>query len=127
MKNILLVDDNNYFLIGLSMSLGVYLKDYNILTAGNGRKAMEIMGALPVYMVVSDLEMPHMNGDELTARVNKAYPNLPVLLMTDRGAREAGTRPTAPTTTRLIEKSADFKKLAGIIAAELVARVVLAA
>ena len=62
MKKVLIVDDNYYFLTGLSMGLNGYLKNCKILTAGNGRKALEIMEYIPVDLIVTDLEMPIMDG-----------------------------------------------------------------
>ena len=127
MKKVLIVDDNYYFLTGLSMSLHGYLKDCNILTAGNGRKALEIMEYIPVDLVVTDLEMPIMDGYELVESVKKKQPGLPVFVMTGCIALETEKRLASLAAPRCLEKPFGFKKLADMIAAELGAQSSIAA
>ena len=57
--------------------LGFYLKraGYHVLMAGNGRQALEEIGKLKPDLIISDLKMPEMGGDELCKRV-KADPAL---------------------------------------------------
>lgn len=119
MKKVLIVDDNYYFLTGLSMSLCGYLKNCNILTAGNGGKALEIMEYIPVDLVVTDLEMPIMDGYELVETVKKKQPNLPIFAMTGCMAPETEKRVASLGAPRCLEKPFGFKKLADMIAAEL--------
>ena len=119
MKKVLIVDDNYYFLTGLSMGLNGYLKNCKILTAGNGRKALEIMEYIPVDLIVTDLEMPIMDGYELVESIKKKQPDLPVFIMTGSGAPETEKRLAALGALRFLEKPFGFKKLADMIAAEL--------
>ena len=119
MKNILLVDDNLYFLTGLSMNLCIHLKNCNILTAGNGRKALEIMEAIPVDLIVTDLEMPTMDGYELVESVKKKHRGLPVFVMTGSAAPETKKRLESMGASRCLEKPFGFKELADLIETEL--------
>ncbi len=57
---------------------------FQILTAGNGREGLDRIGAEPVDLVITDFEMPVMNGFELLQRVNQGYPDLPVIMLTGR-------------------------------------------
>jgi CheY-like chemotaxis protein len=118
-KNILLVDDNPYFLTGLSMNLCVHLKNCNILTAGNGRQALEIMKAVPVDLIVTDLEMPFMDGYELVESVKKKHRGLPVFAMTGSASPETKKRLESMGVSRCIEKPFGFKELADLIETEL--------
>ena len=127
MKKVLIVDDNYYFLTGLLMSLYGYLKNCNILTAGNGKKAQEIMEYIPVDLIVTDLEMPIMDGYELVESVKKKQPDLPVFVMTGSGAPETEKRFASLGVPRCLEKPFGFKELADMIAAELGARFSVAA
>ena len=54
---------------------------YSVQTAVNGLDALEKLRAEPVALVVSDIEMPGMDGLELTRRVKQLY-GLPVVLVT---------------------------------------------
>jgi len=119
MKNILLIDDNYYFLTGLMMNLCVYLKNCNILTAGNGGQALEIMESVPVDLIVTDLEMPFMDGYELVESIKKKHPDLPVFAMTGCVARETEKKLASLGAARCFIKPFVFKELADKVAAEL--------
>jgi CheY-like chemotaxis protein len=127
MKNILLVDDNYYFLTGLSMNLCVYLKNCNILTAGSGARALEMMDSIPVDLVVTDLEMPSTDGYELIASIKKKCPGLPVFAMTGLTGPETEQRLASLGAAGCFAKPFGFKELADTVAAELGALSLIAA
>ena len=84
---ILLVEDN----IELLMLMRTMLSSkYRVLTASNGVEALEIVGREELDLIISDVMMPEMDGNELTRRV-KADPDLshlPVILLTARTGEE---------------------------------------
>jgi CheY-like chemotaxis protein len=82
MKNILLVDDEGAMLRSLAEGLRCYAEDWNILTAENGKRGVEILDAYPVDIVVTDLRMPAMDGYELLLYIRSKNPKLPVIVMT---------------------------------------------
>lgn len=82
MKNILLVDDEKMFLISLSESLKQTLKDVNIITAENGEEAMRILNSIPVDFLLTDLQMPIVNGFDLLNHMREFYPEVNVIVMT---------------------------------------------
>jgi len=51
-------------------------KPYSILTALSGREALEILERQQVQVIVSDLNMPEMNGLQLLKRVKKMHPHI---------------------------------------------------
>ena len=59
-------------------------EDYNILTASNGREAMEILQNERVDLVVSDIMMPEMDGNELCEWIkgNLEVSHIPIILLT---------------------------------------------
>ncbi|HBH62530.1 MAG TPA: two-component system response regulator [Nitrospiraceae bacterium] len=66
--------------------LGHYLKSrgYSVVFAENGLDALEKLGTNTVNLVMTDLNMPYMDGMELT-RTLRADPNLtniPILMVT---------------------------------------------
>jgi signal transduction histidine kinase len=65
-KSILLVDDDP----NIRSSLGAVLEEYgfNVETAGNGREALEMLQETPLKVVVSDIQMPIMDGFELASK-----------------------------------------------------------
>jgi CheY-like chemotaxis protein len=60
--------------------------------AADGKEALEQMAVQLPDLVVADLQMPNMNGLELVAAVRKAYPFVPVVLMTAVGSEEIAAR-----------------------------------
>jgi len=80
--NILIVDDCKT----TRKLLGHYLKTrgYSVVFAENGLDALEKLGTEVVNFVVTDLNMPYMDGMELikTMRSDPAWSKLPVLMIT---------------------------------------------
>lgn len=79
---ILLVDDDKT----TRKLLSLYLKGngFDVVTAENGLDAIEKLGGETVNLVVTDLNMPYMDGIEFT-RTMKANPetgHIPVLMIT---------------------------------------------
>lgn len=56
-----------------------------VLVASNGLKAVEVLKANSVDVVVTDYRMPKMNGLELIKYVKENHPLLPVLMLTANG------------------------------------------
>ncbi|GAC1684619.1 MAG: hybrid sensor histidine kinase/response regulator [Candidatus Dormibacteraceae bacterium] len=63
---------------------------YNVRTATDGSEAIAMLAEQPADLVVTDLEMPNMNGFNLTKSI-RAHPrlaNIPVLIVTSRASAE---------------------------------------
>jgi signal transduction histidine kinase/DNA-binding response OmpR family regulator len=84
---LLFVDDNKDFCEFMADSLS---DEYDILLANDGREAMEQLEKHDVNIVVSDVMMPVMNGNELCNRIktNIQWSHIPVILLTARTAEE---------------------------------------
>ena len=81
---ILVVDDEAI----VRESLRDWLSDagYQVLTAENGPKALEIIGRERTGIVISDLVMPGMDGIELMKRAKENQPNIEVIIITAYGS-----------------------------------------
>ena len=77
---ILVVDDE------LSMrefiSILLEREGYEVLTAADASTALERLSASPIDLVISDVQMPGLNGLELLARIRTSSPDTAVLLVT---------------------------------------------
>ncbi len=66
--------------------LGHYLKTrgYSVVFAENGLDALEKLGASPVNLIMTDLNMPYMDGLELikTLRSDPNWSEIPILMVT---------------------------------------------
>ncbi len=76
---ILFVDDEERILTALR---SVFRASYHVLTATNGKEALELLGKFKPHVVVSDQRMPEMTGVELLRQVKNAAPSTVRLLLT---------------------------------------------
>ena len=56
--------------------------------AEHGRQALEVMRQSLPDLVLTDLQMPEMNGLELVEQIRTEFPSVPVILMTAHGSEE---------------------------------------
>ena len=78
---ILLVDDEPQLLRSASVLLrssGVK----HVVTLDDSRAVMPLLGEQEIGVVVLDLAMPHVTGQELLGEIASGYPDVPVILMT---------------------------------------------
>ena len=78
---ILLVEDNIELLMLMQTLLSTR---YHVTTARNGREALELVSQYDLDIIISDVMMPEMDGNELTRHL-KEDPNtshLPIILLT---------------------------------------------
>lgn len=83
-RRILIVEDNDDLRIYLVNTLG---EDYLVQSCHNGKEALEILSEFKPDLVLSDIMMPEMSGDELCAAIkgNIETSHIPVLLLTALG------------------------------------------
>ena len=119
MKNILLIDDSKPILDSLSEYLRYFLRNCTVRTADNGRTAVEIMRSMPIDVILTDLEMPFMNGFEVVAYTKMHYPAIPVLVMTGRHSPETEKKAMSIGASRYIVKHFDVDTIKNLIATQL--------
>lgn len=83
---VLLVEDDRALREALADTL--MLGGYDFREADCAEAALVALGEEPFGMMISDVNMPGMDGHQLLALVRTRYPQLPVLLMTAYGAVE---------------------------------------
>ena len=83
---ILIVDDEKNIREGLKLFLK--REGYTIILSENGNDAIEQLKENDIDLVISDLRMPGMDGDELLTYITKNYPGIPVILITGHGSVE---------------------------------------
>lgn len=104
MKQILIVDDSEMARHSFSFSLKT--RKYDVVTAENGKEALDIVNSNDnIGLIVSDLNMPVMNGEELLINIRKdsKNPNIPILILTTE--EESGEKMLEAGATGFILKS----------------------
>ncbi len=86
---------------------------YNVLTAGLPSKAIDIaknyVGA--IELLITDVIMPEMNGQELFSNISKLRPNIKCLFMSGYTADIANTNGILDKGMHLIQKPFSKKEL----------------
>lgn len=86
-KTIAIVDDNEDFLALLHDTLQ---KDYDIVEAHNGAEAYETVTATPPDLIITDVMMPVMDGNELCSKIKGDIrtSHIPLIMLTAKSAEE---------------------------------------
>jgi CheY-like chemotaxis protein len=86
MTTVLIVDDS---VVDRKLAGGCLKdSDLEVAFACDGREALELMAEDPPDLVVTDLQMPEVDGLELVQQMHTGHRNIPVILMTAHGSEE---------------------------------------
>ena len=78
---ILIVDDEYYILLNLSGMLKAHGID-NVVTCQDSREVMQILADREVAVLLLDLTMPHVSGQDLLPGIREQFPEIPVIVIT---------------------------------------------
>jgi CheY-like chemotaxis protein len=115
MKQVLIVDDEARLLKSIEAGLKNYKENFSVLTALNGKAAVEILQSVDIDLLVTDLRMPEMDGFELLAYISNSHPFLPAIVMTAFATTEIEERVNESGIFKLLEKPIEFDRLAETI------------
>lgn len=120
MSNILIIEDEAAIRRVLSKIIGEESDTYLIDEAENGLEGLEMITKKEYDLVLCDIKMPKMDGEEVLERVKKISPELPVVMISGHGDLE-----TAVNTMRLgafdyISKPPDLNRLLNTVRNALV-------
>ncbi|MGF7139036.1 response regulator [Roseimarinus sediminis] len=80
---IAIVDDNNFLINSVKEKLS-FFDDLSIsFSANDGQQCMEKLALdARIKLILMDIEMPTLNGIEVTARVKQKYPQIKIIMLT---------------------------------------------
>lgn len=84
---ILVIDDEENIRNGLAANFE--MEDYNVKTAPNGKDGLEILKKGDVDLVITDLRMDGISGEEVVRHIAKETPGIPVIVLTGHGSIDA--------------------------------------
>jgi len=84
-RTILVIDDEPH--ITHVVALKLRHAGYEVLTAGDGEEGYEVACDASPDLIITDIQMPYMNGVEMCQRLSANPPtaDIPVLVLTARG------------------------------------------
>ncbi len=94
MKHILFVDDEISLLNGLKRSLRRQRKEWHMEFAENGQDALKLFQEHPFDVIVTDMRMPGMDGNQLLNEVASRYPETIRIVLSGHSDEELILRST---------------------------------
>lgn len=91
-RPILLVDDDEHWLKSLAFTLEYSAGIDHILQCPDSRKALEVVRERRPCLVILDLNMPHLSGDELLEAIHREQPDLPIIVVSGMNLVETAVR-----------------------------------
>ncbi len=87
---------------------------YLVREAGDGRQALEVLETCAVDLLITDIQMPRMNGYQLAETAMAKWPGLKIVLMTGY-TRESEPEVLRKAGLRTLQKPFDVDRLPGVI------------
>ena len=89
MFTILTIDDEENIRNGLADNFE--LEGYNVKKAANGKEGLELIDKGGIDLVITDLRMDGISGEEVVRQVTTKYPGIPIIVLTGHGSIDDAT------------------------------------
>ena len=106
---ILVIDDEKNIREGLSMALED--EGYEVITAEDGKKGLEKALYESVDLIITDLRMPLVSGEEILKKVVTELPSIPVIVLTGHGTVELAVEAMRIGAYDFLTKPLDLDRL----------------
>lgn len=114
-RTVLIVDDDPGTLRVLSSGIGTTLDLFDVVTASDGREAIDVLERRSVDAVVTDLAMPVLDGFALIAHVTNLKRTLPVIVLSGLAASDIDERLARFGGLRVLHKPASYQDVAEVL------------
>jgi DNA-binding NtrC family response regulator len=112
-EKLLVVDDEKHIREGLQKALS--LDGYEVEVAQDGKEALEKIAEEEIDLVITDLKMPQLSGEELMKEALFRYPYLPIIILTGHGTIENAVEAMRNGAYDFITKPLNIDKLSLIV------------
>jgi two-component system, response regulator, stage 0 sporulation protein F len=112
-KRILVVDDEENARLGLSRLLA--REGFVVDSVANGYEALDYLRQHDVNLIVTDINMPEMNGIAFLKELNKTHPLSNVIMITAYGGVESYIEATNLGAFEYINKPVNIEELKSIM------------
>ena len=93
------------------LARGLEAEGYTVVAAGDGREGLDLATAARWDLVVLDLLLPGLNGLQVLRELNRAKPELPVVILSARGDVQTKLRGFALGATDYVAKPFSLDEL----------------
>lgn len=88
---------------------------YEVYEAGDGKQALEVLEARPVDLLITDIQMPRMNGYQLAEAAMSRWPAMKIMLVSGY-ARDNEPEMVRKAQLRTLQKPFDLERLPALVA-----------
>ena len=117
---ILVADDEKNIREGLREALA--LDGYEVATAADGREALDAVTRGDVDLLITDLKMPRLSGEELLKSVAAQFPTMPVIILTGHGTIESAVQAMHDGAYDFLTKPVNLDRLSLLVKRALASR-----
>ncbi len=117
---ILIADDEKNIRTGLAKSLR--MEGYQVKLAEDGIQAWNFINSEHADLVISDLRMPRMSGEDLLIKITSAYPTIPVIILTGHGTIESAVNAMRDGAFDFVTKPINLDRLSLLVKRALSSR-----
>jgi len=112
--NILFIDDEKNF---LEVFKAYFVKDnFNVKVASSAKDGLKVLQQNEdIEIVITDFQMPDMNGMDLFYKIRETHPDIPVILLTAYGSIDQAVEALKSGIFYYFKKPVDFLKMKIII------------
>ena len=118
MHKVLIAEDDIDQLNLITKILGKFKDQFEVVPVSDGKQAIEILKYDRVSLVVTDIQMPRLNGMILLAYVHTYHPSIPCIVITAYGTSRLKSR-LPDDLLRFFQKPINVNDLAHAILAAL--------
>ncbi len=111
--NVMVVDDEKNIRAGLGKA--IELDGHNVILAEDGQHALEELENEEIDLIIADLKMPRVSGEELLRRVVESYPTLPVIILTGHGTIETAVQAMRDGAYDFLTKPVNLDRLSLLV------------
>lgn len=109
MSSILIADDDNSILLLLSKVLGT--NDHELTLANDGKEAIKHIKETHFDLIISDLQMPEVNGIDVLQAAKKKNPEIEVLILTGHASVKTAVNAMKLGAYEYLTKPVDVEEL----------------
>lgn len=113
MFTILTIDDEENIRNGLTDNFE--LEGYNVAQASNGKDGLKLIEQGGIDLVITDLRMDGMSGDEVVRHVTTEHPGIPIIVLTGHGSIEEAAAAIKAGAFDFLTKPLDLDHLNHIV------------
>ncbi|MDR0456479.1 MAG: sigma-54 dependent transcriptional regulator [Treponema sp.] len=110
---VLVVDDEKNIREGLAAALE--MDGYSTVCAADGEEGWKRFGKGDIDLIITDLRMPGMDGEELMRRILAEMPGLPVIILTGHGTVETAADAMLEGAWYFLSKPVDLNRLSLLV------------